>query len=270
MSQLLLFEFVVVGVGQAAVKYNPNPAQWIEIPVPPESRVADRAVWSYAGNYSKHEWIVGRGATSVYARLADNRARSKDRISIAVEGGTLMAINKGEWGGTVLFRPTGSKKETVVSRDQVVAFVRLPDGLYAVEGLAHLSMSRGSILRLERTKGGAGWKTARVVKLPAAPYAATIRRDGTLIITLSDGVVAYEAKFGTQRIVKASAFSQFYPSSSALTPDERILYVGMRQYVAQVELGTGQVRMLAPSRAFLNKLSPNEERSVRRTYGGSG
>ncbi|RYG24351.1 hypothetical protein EON82_11025 [bacterium] len=261
-SILEILGLTSLAFGQQVGKYNPSPAQWIEIPVPPKVRAADRAVWDYAGNYSKLDWRVRRVEHMVHAKLVKERRRAP--ISLSVEGGTIVAINRGEWGGKLLFRPKGSKREIVVSKDQVVAFVQLPGVLYAVEGLAHLSISRGSIIRIDKTPGG--WKTVRIAKLPAAPYAATIRSDGSLIITLSDGVVAYDARQGLRRIVGDAPWSGLYPNSSALAADGRHLYVGMRQYVAEVNLATRRVRMLVPSRAFLNRLSPSEERSVRARF----
>ena len=250
--------------GPKTAKYNPSPAQWIEIPVPPKAIAADRAVWSHAAGRSKHEWKVGRAEHLVRARLIDGRRRAP--ISISVEGGTLIGVNRGEWGGTLLFRARGSNRESVVSKDQVVAFIQLPNALYAVEGLARHGQSRGSIIRIGKTGGGEGWATKKIAKLPAAPYAATIRSDGSLIITLSDGVVAYDGRRGVRRIVSEAPWSGLSPNSSALAVDDRHLYVGMRQYVAEVDLPTKRVRMLVPSRAFLNRLSPSEERSVRARF----
>jgi hypothetical protein len=44
------------------------------------------------------------------------------------------------------------------------------------------------------------------------------------------------------------------------------LYLGMRQYVGEVDLMTNKLRMLVPSKEFLNKLPADDEKRLRAQY----
>ena len=57
-----------------------------------------------------------------------------------------------------------------------------------------------------------------------------------------------------------------YPSSSILLADESRLYLGMRQFVAEVDLATNRLRLLVPSVSFLNTLPDHEVRQIRAQY----
>ena len=100
----------------------------------------------------------------------------------AVDDGWLIGFNEGEFGGALYWFSRDGKRSFVISSDQIVDFFSLADGLYAIEGLAHMSASRGSILRISRPKQGVPWQARSVLALPYAPYAVTVRRDGTAVI----------------------------------------------------------------------------------------
>lgn len=251
--------------------FDPHVTHWLAVPVPPKERKGDRAVWNYATSYSKLEWAVFTQSGQVRAQLDGEKPwpgfgpTGNGRIYQRVDDGWLIEANRGEWGGTLYWYSLDGKRHTKVSDDQVTAFFRLPDGLYAVEGLAHLSISVGTIIRVDETVDG--WKTTEVAKLPAAPYAASVRRDGTAIITLSDGVVSFGADHTVKPVLKSDLWFQLYPNSSALSSDGQKLYIGMRQFVGEVDLNGHQIRLLVPSMAHLNRLPADDARSVRATYG---
>jgi hypothetical protein len=48
-----------------------------------------------------------------------------------------------------------------------------------------------------------------------------------------------------------------------LQPDERRLYLGMRQFVGEVDLTTDQLCLLVPNKDFLNKLPADQEKTIR-------
>jgi sugar lactone lactonase YvrE len=149
-----------------------------------------------------------------------------------------------------------------------VDFFSLKNGVHAIEGLAHLGGSRGSIIRITRPKAGAHWQALPVVKLPSAPYAVSLRRNGTVLITLSDSLVSVGSDRKVNTLLADPSWGGFYPNSSILSPDEQRLYIGMRQFVGEFDLTTKRFRFLIPSKDFLNKLSKKEEENIRKQYRG--
>jgi hypothetical protein len=91
------------------------------------------------------------------------------------------------------------------------------------------------------------------------------RHDGSMLIALSDSLVSVGPD---HRVTKISdvPWGGLYPSSSILLPDESRLYVGMRQFVGEVDLATNRLRLLVPSVSFLNKLPEDDERRIRAQY----
>ncbi len=84
-------------------------------------------------------------------------------------------------------------------------------------------------------------------------------KDGTMLVTLSDGLVAINQNREIQTLIEKAPWGQLYPDSSVLADHEQKLYVGMRQYVAEFDLMTKKLRFLVPSLQFVNKLSREEE-----------
>src|SRR5262249_4106446 len=147
--------------------------------------VAGTPRW-YAANYSRQEWAVGASAGRVTVgpdntrsnntqdgpawieipfRLAPSpvgkppktipgKERAPRRRMVKVEDGYLLGQNAGEWGGDIWwFSPDGTKQYKV-SDHQPVQFFETKHGLLAVEGLAHMGISEGSVIRLRRTAEG--------------------------------------------------------------------------------------------------------------------
>ena len=85
----------------------------------------------------------------------------------------------------------------------------------------------------------------------------------TLYITLSESLVTLGADKKIQTLISSMEWGSFYPNSSALSHDEKKLYIGMRQFVGEFDIETCKFRYLIPSKEFLNKLSKEDEDRVR-------
>lgn len=254
--------------------FDPDPTRWIAVPVPLKTPAGDRDVWEYAANYSKLEWRVVAGKDGVRASLDGERPllpsdlpatieRSRGRTALRADDGWLVGMNRGEWGGSLSWISPDGKKKKQISHDQIVAFFRLPEGMYAVEGLAHMTLSYGSILRIEKPSPKAPWRVKKVLNLPKAPNAAAVRKDGTVLLVLTDRVAAFRTGTSLQTLLPDAPWWGLYPNSAALSADETKLYIGMRQFVGELDLRTNALRLLVPSLAHLNQLSKDSERSVR-------
>ena len=295
-----LLSLVCLPPGAAAQVYTAKVSEWQAAAPPPASDKAERAVWAHAANTSRLHWRVyleagqvraaERGPTasrppavayplSGPASAASGRARlppfeprvrgyAAPAAVAEVDDGWLIAYSDGEFGAALYWFSADGRQNHEISRNQVLRFFILRDGLYAIEGLAHLGLSRGAVLRLERPPGAPRWQVRTVAQLPYAPCAVSVRRDDTAVITLSDALVVLGRDRNISTLIADAPWGLLYPGNSVLTPDEARLYIGMRQYVAEVDMVTRQLRLLVPSAQFINRLSKPQEARVRALGGG--
>lgn len=255
-------------------------ARWLEVLVPPKSDRATRKVWDLAANYSMDEWRVfsrgGRTCARLWnEKIEDGKERPKFTPAVgdfqgassfaAVDDGWLVGFNRGEFGTALYWFSRDGTRNYKVSNHQVVDFFLLSDGVYAIEGLAYVHT--GSIIHIEKPPSGSGWRATTVAQLPFAPYAISITRDGTMLITLSQSLVSVGSDRKVRTLLADAPWDGLYPNSSVLSRDERKLHIGMRQFVGEFDFTSKTLRLLVPSKEFLNKLTKEEEQRVRRFYG---
>ena len=263
-------------------KFSLEVTRWQEVSVPPTSDQGAHMVWHFAANYSRHEWRVFAQRGEILAELTtdkpsvqaerpeftpkDGQFKGYSRFA-RVDDGWLVGINKGEFGAELYWFSHDGQQNYKISEHHVVDFFSLTDGIYAIEGLAHLSMSEGSIIRIARPQPDAHWQAATVTKLPFAPYAVSVRRDGTMLVTLSDSLVSVGDDRKITTLLPDAPWTGLYPNSSVLSSDEQKLYIGMRQFVGEFDVPANRLRLLIPSDAFLNKLPKQDEQLIRNQYG---
>ena len=90
-----------------------------------------------------------------------------------------------------------------------------------------------------------------------------------MLITLSDRLVAVTPQHQVETLLADPDWIGLYASSSVLTRDERKLYIGMRQFVVDVNLDMRKLRFLIPSERLLNRLPKEQEDRIRQAWGKS-
>lgn len=257
-----------------------DPSTWLEIPVPPATPCIDHTIWSYAANYSPRAWRVFRDGDKVLAALTSEQTRNdgplptfasrSGRFNHAdafthVSDGWLVGNNMGEFGASLYWFSDDGKQEYKISDHQVVEFIPWGDRIFAIEGLAHLGMSRGSLIEVTQTRKPTGemqWVAKEAVKLPQAPYAATPLRNGDLLAILSDSLVSIAPDNALHTLLADAPWGSLYVNSAVLSADESKLYIGMREYVGEFDLSERSLRMLVPSKGLHNRLSEDSVRSL--------
>ena len=106
-----------------------------------------------------------------------------------------------------------------------------------------------------------------MLKLLFAPRAVSLRRDGTLLISLTDALVAVDRDQHMETLASSDHHDLTYwgnlnPNSSVLDSEEHKLYISMIQFVGEFDLQTKRFRYLIPNEKFLNKLSKEEEACI--------
>jgi hypothetical protein len=91
-----------------------------------------------------------------------------------------------------------------------------------------------------------------------------------MLVVLSDSLVSVGANRAADTLLADAPWSGLYPTSSILSAENRSSYIGMRQFVGEFDIPAEKLRLLIPSDAFLNRLSPDAEQQIRELYGGTG
>lgn len=280
---LLLF-FAACSSMAAESEYNSDVTTWQDVTPPATWSRGTRAVWDSAANFSSLSWLVGRHGGKVVAELSSPQSELASasprpdftpradglvggRDVVKVDDGWLVGFNSGEFGAALYwFDPQGQTKYKI-SDHQVVAFIQSPSGIMAIEGLGHLGLARGSLIRLVRKNGHAHWQAVTVQKFDSEPYGYALSRAGTLYVVLNDSIVSISHDGKTRRLIRSTAWQMLYPTSSVLNADDTKLYVGMRQFVGEFDVRAGQMKLLVPDQGFLNKLPAQTEAQIHGQYG---
>jgi len=283
MPFLLIFISLYLVWPQLVYSYDPDVSTWLEVPRSPAPDSHDRFVWWNASNRSRYYWKVFKEGHTIKATLDKEGIRSFEKplftpqaedfqnrypyASLKVDDGWLIGFNQGEFGHALYWFDRSGKSRYKISSHQVVAFFPSSDGIQAIEGLAHLSFSHGSIIRLTKSHR---WRAEKLTLLPEAPKAGVQFRDGRLLLVLSDSLAEYARKADRETLrflEKDGGWGGLYPNSVVLTDDQTKAYIGMRQFVAEYEFERRILRFLLPDTSFLNKLDAEDEQALR---GGCG
>ncbi len=283
MPFLLILIGLYLGWPQQVYSYDQDVSTWQEITRSHTPMSGKRMVWSNAANRSDYEWKVLKEGDTVKAVFGKDVNRSHEKppftphaenfqdtypyASLKVDDGWLIGFNQGEFGRALYWFDRSGQSRYKISNHQVVAFFPSSNEILAIEGLAHLSSSYGSITRLTKSHR---WQAEKLTLLPEAPYAGVQFLDGRLLLVLSSSLAEYSRKENREIlkfVEKDGDWGGLYPNSVVLTNDQTKAYIGMRQYVAEYHFERRTLRFLIPNLSFLNKLDADEEQNIRMSYG---
>jgi hypothetical protein len=235
-------------------------SDWPAVVAPPKSDV--EASYRWATSIPTIDWRVHRKGGVVLVEQGYGWPDAGERPSFVpkaggfvdgrtarVEDGWLVGFNRGEFGAALYWFSDDGGRNYKISDHQVVAFIASGGQVRALEGLHHSNISRGSLIRIAREGTAGRWRADTLSLLPQAPRAFSTLRDGTLLVTLTDALVALSTQDRVEVLVSPANWDYFYPNSSVVSADEGTLYVGMRWYVGEVDLRTKRVRFRVPKRA---------------------
>jgi hypothetical protein len=201
------------------------PIEFVET-VPPK-------VWSdewYPLNNSHNEF----GVRVVDDKLNIEKIREIDKCELKITGGTLVGINRGEFGGQLTFKPTDTTKKAIdIKRGNIKFIFNFQNKVYFIEGLAHMGYSGGAIFELNTTNNN--FTFTELVDFDDAPEAFTIYKDKFLIATHENFYIVQD--FKKELIFKETFWSGLYPNSIAAFDDENV-FVGLRSGIVKLDLTT--------------------------------
>jgi hypothetical protein len=280
----LLLNLLTSACAENIKTYNNGVQDWIEITRPiGKITSAPVVIWSSEANYSEYEWRVfkNKGITqaallpkyptmqdanlpSAIKLLADKKDVGYGYIFQQVNDGWLVAYNKGEFGAMLWWFSHHGSEESKISKHHINQFLDVNGVVYAIEGLAHEGFSHGSIITI--LKENDNWMTKTIVKTADSPRTFVRYGESGFVIAFFDSIAVYQKTNGI-KILANNLWSGFYPNSIVLSANKSKAYVGMRQYVCEVDLKSGKTRYLIPDRSFLNKHSEEEINELQWQYG---
>ena len=266
---------IATATEMAAKTFDPDVSHWIEIERPQDSSSPEGGVFYYASIYSDLEWYVKVTDGRILASLKNEMTLEKPGFTPKakrfkggehfqkVDDGWLVAFNQGEFGAELWWFSRNGTSSYKISNDQINQFIVSDGNIYAIEGLAHMGMSRGSFIKI--IKQGGQWISLKQIAFDESPEAIMQGKNEFLFIVLTDSMIRLDKGLNVTKIVKNSSWGGLYPHSIA-SNDPKFVYIGMRQFVVQINLNDGKTKYLIPEMKFLNKLSPEVEKRVRQQY----
>lgn len=182
----------------------------------------------YPLNHSKNEFSV----KLVKDRLKIEKFKAVDKCELKIQGGTLIGINKGEFGGQLIFQPNDSTKQAIkISKGNISFIFNFKNKIYFITSYAHQVFSSGGLFELERLNNNFTFKL--LVDFEDAPFAFTIYKDTFLVATLENFYIVKD--FKKELIFKNTFWNSLYPNSIAVLNDENI-FLGMRSGIVKIDL----------------------------------
>lgn len=172
------------------------------------------------------------------------RPRWGRQSAIKAKDGYLVGFDKGEWGGSIWwYSDDGVERYEVVPKYNVLGFVDAGSEIVAIEGLAHLTLTGGSVVRLGQDEVGT-WRVVGAVDLGMAPGAFLIESDGSILITTRGGLLRYHEEI----LAEVPTSDNFDLGTTSIVRDGADLLLGMRHLVIRLTPdGDGyQTNWLAP------------------------
>jgi hypothetical protein len=152
------------------------------------------------------------------------------RVTVKQGDDWLVGFDAGEFGGSLWWFSGDGKRAKKLSQGNITHFVDLSGTTYALEGLDHLDLSGGSVLRVEKTAGG-DFVVKKVTDLDGRPYATAVESPSSFLVLTKNGLRRFRGTRGIEKLAE-SDYGSLYPTSIAVTPDGTV-YAGMRNFVTR-------------------------------------
>ncbi|MCO5946497.1 hypothetical protein [Mucilaginibacter flavidus] len=163
-----------------------------------------------------------------------------DKIQISflkVDNGFLVGFYRGEWGGSLNWFSSDGKKRYKISEDEVVQFIKRSGKNYALQGLAHAGMSKGSIINIEKINDK--WVAQQYLELPTAPYAITLDKKNNFLIITSKSLFMVDSSATIHTLINRGLWwTRLHPTS--IVVKDSLVFAGMSDGVYQYNSESGE------------------------------
>jgi len=154
---------------------------------------------------------------------------------LEVDDGYLVGFYRGEFGGNLHWFSKDGKSNYEISGHKIVQFIKRSNKIYAIEGLAHLGLSSGSIIEVRKMNNK--WTALNYLRLPSAPDGIDLDSQNNFIIITSESLLSVDTNKNIDTLITKGFWSALlYPTS--IVVKDKIAYVGMRKGILKFNLTT--------------------------------
>ncbi|HEY5893335.1 MAG TPA: hypothetical protein VIT91_08905 [Chthoniobacterales bacterium] len=230
------------------------------------TKSAEQLAWFYEENFSGYDWSVyllnGVASSGLVSEVSQVPGSRPDFVPKAadfnggdafwhVNDGWLVAFTPdGKRGGLFWFSEDG-KKNYQISPHEVRQFLDWNGRLVAIEGVERPSISQGAVIELLRDQDSRQWQAKVLKNLPNAPRAAVVTPNHLMMIVLADSLVTLTPGLWLDFPVYDTNWTYLDPNSVVVSSDLKRAYIGMRRFVAEVNLEKGEYHYLVPDKSFV-------------------
>lgn len=179
---------------------------------------------NHSSDYTVHVEFINN-------QLVTTKAEPKSQVTLDVEDGTFVGIDRGEWGGELYFQKKGSDEKIDLKHGQIQAIFEDQNKIYVLDGIAHMGFSRGSLGQITRQNDNFTYN--RLVAFDDAPYTYAPLGDSLLFAAFESFYIVHNNKVTT--FIDKAFWWGLYPCSIAVENKNNI-YIGMRGGYAKINL----------------------------------
>lgn len=187
-------------------------------------------------------------STDIPGFLHDAR-KIQDQCFLKIKNGWLIGTDMGEFGGSLHWFSSDGKQSYKISDDHVKAFYNTKAGILAIEGLAHLTISEGKVIKIEDDSTGK-WESKEFVDLKASPEVVVQEKDGSLLIATTDRLVRISMNGSVNILLNNAFWKDLCSPHSMVISDNGDIYLGMNQGIARINKAL-RAEWLVPDKSFL-------------------
>ena len=184
-------------------------------------------------NHSDREFAV----RSENGKLLIEKAVHEDRTELTLDDGRLIGVDRGEWGGRLVFIPHRNDGKVIhIKNGNIKSILKFKDKLYFFEGLAHLTQNGGALYQLTRL--GEKYTYKEVVGFDDAPRAVAVGVDKIYVATHS-GFCVVDAKMNKKALFKDMFWRGLYPNSVCILGTKA--HIGIRSGYLEIDLSNKEL-----------------------------
>jgi hypothetical protein len=226
MSKPVLFICALV-LNVSVFAQNYKTSDFVEVPLPKVGSAEWRAL-NHSKNSVRIELIKGKLQFSKPPR----KQTLETYNNLPIEGGKLLATDRGEWGGKIEFISDKSSKPLLIKEGNVISVFNHQGSVYFVEGLAHITVNRGALYSLTR-KSNDQFVFTKLFDFDDAPEMVTV---SNAIIFIASHAGLYVIKdLKSKKVFNDTFWSSLYPNSMVVLDPENI-FIGLRGGYAKVNV----------------------------------
>lgn len=214
------------------------PSGWVVVSPPAAETPA-----AWCANWAQDEWSVTLTADSSALQFVPAGSQRRGDTAV-VSDGLIVGDDLGEFGGAIWWSGSNGRRDTLrvedrdstaFAADNLHGFLRRRGGLYALVGLAHLTLNDGELLYLSEDRA-ARWHARHVMTLGGSPNAYTLVGSDSALVLTGDSLSAlkFDSLAPTRRPLYGNPTWMYTNGSSILRDRAGVVYMGMRSAVARL------------------------------------